>query len=252
VQVIVEVTWECPAQCIQCPLRNMSGKGKTMSPETFGAVLSLFSKAFPNNEKSVVISGGEPSLLPNLQEYVSEGKRRGYYVTIVTNGIGVENILKTTSVDLIELSIDYFGNGHDRARGLPLWDKAERIITEYKGELVIRSTLFKDNYDDILKIRDWVNTLRKDIPVLVMPARGFETASEEVVERLSREQGISVSDTCPAGISSFVVNPDLEILACIFYRRVLSRIRRFDIGEVIEALINGKEMPRFPCKNKID
>ncbi|MEM1554773.1 MAG: hypothetical protein QXJ72_07830 [Thermoproteota archaeon] len=248
-QVITELTWICPAKCPQCPLIQKK-QDNIMDLKTYHKVLRFFSKIADrlNEDKSVVISGGEPSILMRLRSYVNVAHEEGYGVTIVTNGFNVENLI-ASEADLIELSIDYYGKKHDLHRGLPLWDKAEKILKEYPGEVVIRSTLFKDNLLDIIKIREWADSLRRETPVLVMPVRGQGKLPEEVVETVKGldKNGIFLSDNCPAGLSSFVVTPELEVLPCIFYRKTLCMLNGFNDDELEVILAKGRELPRFPC-----
>lgn len=247
-QVIAEITWMCPAKCPQCPVRKHDST-KTMGLGVFGAVLDFFSGIAESIDgvKAVVLSGGEPTILPSFEEYVRIAKEKGFSVTVVTNGFGVSNILKSNA-DVVELSIDYYGEEHDYARGLSLWDKAGKILREFKGEVVIRSTLFQDNYKHILMIRDWANSIRKGTQILVMPVRGGEPVPKHLVEKMRKERGVSVSDNCPAGISSFVVTPELEVLACIFYRKILGRLLSFNKEEAEAILEMGSRLPRFVCE----
>ena len=117
---------------------------------------------------------------------------------------------------------------------------------------VIRSTAMRSNIHDIIKLREFLDSSGlRGVPILVMPVRGAPELkpSPQQLELLNRD-GIVVSDNCPAGISSFAITPDREILACIFYRRKLGQLQRFTKEELDEAIKEGAKIPRFPCERQ--
>lgn len=253
VQIITEITYKCPAKCHFCPLREMRRKD-TMSLENFTKALDLFSEFFSSTENAVVISGGEPSTVQNLEEYVRTARDLNYTVTIVTNAFNPNRII-LAKPDAIEISIDYFGKKHDRIRGIDgLFDSALwLVINALRNDIVpiIRSTAMCDNIGDIILLKRLAESKFDDIPVIAMPIRGhprLEPSPEQIKEL--EKAGVIVSNNCPAGISSFVITPNMEILACIFYRKKLGQLIEFTTEELKEALENGRKIPRFPCNKK--
>jgi len=254
VQVIAEITYKCPAKCPFCPLRNMQ-RTDTMSIEDYIKALRLF-RDFFDGDMAVVLSGGEPSMLENLGDYVRVAKDLGYVVTIVTNGYIPERALEARP-DAIEVSIDYFDKKHDKTRGINgLFKNALKILMDaekYDIQPIVRSIIMKDNIEDIIKLKKFV-AMRElawgEIPVIAMPIRGCpeKLPSKEDIERLM-EHEVIVSNNCPAGISSFVLTPSMDVLACIFYRKKLGQLKEFTKEELEEILRNGKKLPRFPCEH---
>ena len=248
VQVIFEVNWSCPARCVQCTVPKSN---RVMALSHYLYALRLFKEHF--DDCNVVLSGGEPSINPFLAEYVKLAREHGCRVTIVTNAFNIDRVIEAKP-DLIEVSLDYLGSRHDNARGIPgLFNNALKLIGKAWKEgisVVVRSTAMKDNIQDILDLRDLLNSMGlRDTPILVMPIRGCESLKPDKwqLESLCRD-GIMLSDNCPAGIGSFVVTPDMTVLACIFYREALGSLRRFDTHELTEVLEKGKKIPRFPCE----
>jgi len=247
-QLIFEITWQCPAKCRFCTVP----KADVQIP------LSLYRRALRlfrglDSEMSVVLSGGEPTTVPTLAEYVREAKRLGYTVTLVTNGFNPDAALGS-GADLIEVSADYWGERHEESRGVKgLWASIERLLREGEGRVVIRSTLLSDNLQDILRMRE----AYPRIPILVMPVRGYaDKPKPEHLAALSKLENVYVADNCPAGVSSFTIVPGLDperelgVVACIFYRKPLGRLRRFTKAELDEVLGEGARLPRFPCERK--
>jgi len=251
IQVIFELTWSCPCRCAFCQVPKQD---KHLPLPNYERTLELFRRRFGGDDCAAVLSGGEPSTVPNLKEYVDVARRLGFEVTVVTNAFNVESILEAEP-DLVEVSIDYFGEKHDRARGMSgLFDNAMRLLSLavlHGISSVVRSTAMRDNIRDILMLRSLLDEKGlRDVPILVMPVRGAPELkpSPQQLKELERSRGILVSDNCPAGISSFAVTPDGEVLACIFYRRRLGALREFTAGELEKILEEGERIPRFPCE----
>ncbi|RLA82254.1 MAG: hypothetical protein DRG31_07610 [Deltaproteobacteria bacterium] len=254
VQVIFEITYTCPCNCSFCPIKKLNLRGKLLPLTDYKRVLEVFRRYFDDDEYAAVLSGGEPGTVPFLKDYVDAARRLGYTVTVVTNAFNIGNTLNSRP-DVIELSIDYFGEQHDRTRGVKgLFNNAMKLValaTRYGIPVVIRSTAMKDNIQDILELRRFLNSNGlSDVPILVMPVRGAPELkpNQHQLKELQSNDGIYVSDNCPAGISSFVITPELEILACIFYRKKLSKFMRFTKEELDEAIKEGAKIPRFPCE----
>lgn len=255
VQIIAEITWNCPAKCSFCPLRRtgLLDKGIIMPLEKYEKALKLFKRHFRNDHHEVVLGGGEPSIVPNLKQYVYTAKNIGYAVTVVTNAFDIENVI-VSKPDAVEVSLDYWGRKHDEARGVPgLFNRTLRLIKEAVGHgilPVVRSTAVRDNIEDILKIKKWlVSNGLKQVPHVVMPVRGVADLkpTRQQLEELLRHN-IILSNYCPAGISSFVLTPSMDVLACIFYRKKLGELREFSDTEMKKIVSAGKRLPRFPCE----
>jgi len=218
----------------------------------FEKSLKLFQEA---GADKVVISGGEPSIVSNLDHYVFLAKRMGYVVTVATNGYYPHRVLEADP-DAIQVSIDYYGEKHDHTRGVHgLFENAWKLVKtahlrEPAPEVMIRTTLLGDNFKDILHIRKRLDQEgMEDVPILVMPIRGVGVKiDQQLLVRLSQTEGILIADSCPAGKESFVITPEMDVLACIFYRKKLGKLRNFDHKELQEILENGESIPRFACE----
>jgi len=256
VQVIAEITYVCSCKCPHCPIKKLNLEGKLLPLKDYERALGVFRRHFDDDEYAVVLSGGEPGTVPSLKKYVDAARRLGYTVTVVTNAYNIRNILEARP-DVIELSIDYFGEKHDRTRGVRgLFNNAMNLATTATRlgiPVVIRSTAMKDNIQDILELRKYLdNNGLSEMPIIVMPVRGAPELkpNNHQLQELVKHEGIYLSDNCPAGISSFVITPDREILACIFYRKKLGQFRRFTKEELDEVIKEGAKIPRFPCERQ--
>lgn len=85
--LFVKPTIACSADCIHCRRRRelyrKIAHEKKLQIDDYRLV---FKQAKPLGVDSLHISGGEPTLYPDLQELISEGKRQNWFVILNTNG----------------------------------------------------------------------------------------------------------------------------------------------------------------------
>lgn len=224
--LITEITYFCPAKCSFCRVEKNEAK---MSLQTFSDVLSVFKKCCDK----LTISGGEPSTLVDLENYVSLAQELGYTVNVVTNGFNAKNVLSTTA-DMIEVSIDAYGEKHDQSRGTPLWKNILKLLEDERS--VIRFTLTDQNLDDLRRIKKEF----KDKIILVMPVRGSKVSQKTILAVINEDLG-SLPVRCPMG-KQFVVSPYGEVFPCIFYRKSLGFYREID-----SVFRKAKEVGKYSC-----
>lgn len=237
--LIYEVTYKCPAKCPQCLVGK---KSETADISTFLSVLRIF-KSLACGRYLLTISGGEPTVLKNLREYVDAGKKMGYRVTVVTNGYDVDRLLRAKP-DFVQVSVDYYGKRHDEHRGIDLWENVLRIVDTIKaGELkgFIRVTLMNDNLEDLKKIHSL------GVPVLAMPIRkrpDRAPSREQVVEAMKYA---TLPTNCPVGRGQFVITPELRCLDCIFARNYVCSLNPLDSESFRHMLRKYGQLQPYPC-----
>jgi len=106
----------------------------------------------------------------------------------------------------------------------------------------------KDNINDIILLREYFN----DLPILGMVVKGCKKLkpSNEDVEKL-KKLGVLVSHNCIAGRKLLVITPELEVLPCFLYRKVLGRIERFTLEELQAIIEEGLKVLPYACEESI-
>jgi MoaA/NifB/PqqE/SkfB family radical SAM enzyme len=104
----------CNLRCAFCDLWQ--------NPENmpYERVLKLLQEAVLIGTKTLVITGGEPTLHPDLPRIVQEARKMGLAVNITTNGTLLDRHyepLKKAGVSSLSFSIDGTADTHDRLRG---------------------------------------------------------------------------------------------------------------------------------------
>ena len=106
------------------------------------------------------LSGGEPLLRDDLEVIVQEGRKFGYYINLITSGIGLSETrikdLKEAGVDHIQLSFqDSTREMNDflsSTKTFDLKNKVARLIKKYEYPMVLNCVLHKLNIDHIEEI----------------------------------------------------------------------------------------------------
>ena len=105
--MLAELTHRCPLQCPYCsnPARLLKANTE-LDTDTW---VRVFNEAADMGILQVHLSGGEPTLRPDLEEIVSALSARGVYTNLITAGINVkpERIaaLKACGLDHVQLSV---------------------------------------------------------------------------------------------------------------------------------------------------
>lgn len=112
--------------------------------------------------ESVTISGGEPTLQPDLLEFISKFKKMGYHIKLDTNGSKpevVEQLVETNSVDYWAMDIKAPLPLYSLLTGCSVSDKdilkSMDLIRNSGSEWEFRTTYFNQllNWNDILEIQ---------------------------------------------------------------------------------------------------
>lgn len=85
--MLAELTHRCPLQCAYCsnPVELLKAN-REMTTEGW---LSLFEQAADLGVLQVHLSGGEPTLRPDLEQIIGGLARRGVYTNLITAGVGI-------------------------------------------------------------------------------------------------------------------------------------------------------------------
>ena len=104
--LLAEITYRCPLNCVFC--YNPVDYAKQHQELTTNEWLSVLNQGREMGAAQLGLSGGEPLLRKDLELIVKEGRKLGYYINLITSGIGMTEAriknLKEAGVDHIQLS----------------------------------------------------------------------------------------------------------------------------------------------------
>lgn len=128
-------------------------------------LLPLLDEAVAIGTRTLVITGGEPFLHPELFLAVREAKRRGLSVNITTNGTRLEARWAETvesGVDSLSFSLDGLEATHDRLRGQKgAWRKTMRALRRVRADgRIAASVYFTANRENVAELVEVYETVR--------------------------------------------------------------------------------------------
>ncbi len=156
--LLAEITYRCPLSCVFC--YNPVDYAKQHSELTTSEWIKVLREGRKMGAAQLGLSGGEPLLRNDLEEIVSEAHKLGYYINLITSGIGMTEkrikALKKAGLDHIQLSFqDSTKEMNDFLSSTKTFDLKKRVanlIKKYDYPMVLNCVLHRLNIDHIEEI----------------------------------------------------------------------------------------------------
>ncbi len=163
-----EVTYKCPLHCVFCynPV-DYASYGPELTTEEW---LKVFRESRDLGAVQLGISGGEPLVRKDCEILVSESTKMGFYVNLITSGIGLTEkriaAFKEGGLGQIQLSFqDSTKEMNDflsSTRTFDLKSKVAKLIKEYDYPMVLNVVLHRLNIDHIGQILEMAEAMQAD------------------------------------------------------------------------------------------
>lgn len=212
-----ELTRNCNLNCLHC--RARSDSGPFANELTFDECKKIVDELLAFSSPTVILTGGEPLLRPDIFEIIEYGQRKGLRMVIAINGtlLDGENAkrLKEAGILRVSMSLDGKDNlSHDGFRrvegSFESVMKAGSILREVALPFQINTTVTKLNLDqleDVYRLVHEMGAVAWHIFLLVPVGRGEGLKGEElnaamyeeVLERLylvEKEGLLEIKVTC--------------------------------------------------------
>jgi MoaA/NifB/PqqE/SkfB family radical SAM enzyme len=186
----------CNLRCSFCDL----WEGKERLP--LAQAEALFDEAVAIGTRTVVLTGGEPTLHPDLPAIVRAARRRGLAVNVTTNGTTLDRhyeTLRDAGVDSLSVSIDGLPATHDRIRGQDgaharTWKQLLRVVHDARVGISVYFTVTRENVRELVPVWEQVRTAGagfdfwpvNDAPDQALTAPEDQTAWREAVSTIAR------------------------------------------------------------------
>ncbi len=153
--LLLELTYRCPLHCVFCyNPTDFARTGAELSTEDWRRVLR---EARALGAVQLGLSGGEPLAREDLEELVGEAHALGYYINLITSGVGLSEAriaaLKAAGLDHIQLSFqDSSREMNDflsSTRTFDLKAQVAALIRKYDYPMVLNVVLHRHNIDHV-------------------------------------------------------------------------------------------------------
>ena len=167
--VNAEITYKCPLHCVFCynPLDYASTFKSELSTEEW---LKVFKQSRELGAVQLGISGGEPLMRDDVEIMVSEATQMGYYVNLLTSGIGLTEkriqAFKEGGLGQIQLSFQdstkELNDFLSSTKTFELKSKVAKLIKEHDYPMVLNVVLHRLNIDHIDQILEMAEAMGAD------------------------------------------------------------------------------------------
>jgi pyrroloquinoline quinone biosynthesis protein E len=248
--LLLELTYRCPLHCAFCyNPTDFTRTGPELPTEDW---LRVLREARALGAVQLGLSGGEPLVRDDLELIVAEAHRLGFYINLITSGVGLNETriaaLKDAGLDHIQLSFQdsskQMNDFLSSTRTFDLKSKVAALIKQYDYPMVLNVVLHRLNIDHVEEILNMADRLGAEYVELantqyygwawhnrdqLMPSRAqverAEAATKRFRERIGRPMQIYfvVPDyferrpkPCMNGLGSvfLTVTPDGTALPC--------------------------------------
>ncbi len=189
-QVVWNITTACNFNCVHC--YENAGMGRHEVPEP-DMVFDGLEKLARFGVASVAFSGGEPTLLPNMTDYIAKTTELGMYAAMATNGwvFANEKVVrkyKEAGLKFVQISLDGPDpEVHDSFRRVKgAWERAVKAIKNSVNEglfVEVSTTVTKYNMNKVHEMVELVRELGANwlmIYNFIPTGRGREIIMEDL------------------------------------------------------------------------
>jgi pyrroloquinoline quinone biosynthesis protein E len=166
--LLLELTYRCPLHCVFC--YNPTDFARTTDELRTEDWLRVLREARALGAVQLGLSGGEPMLRDDLETIVAEAHALGFYINLVTSGVGLNETrikaLKTAGLDHIQLSFqDSTREMNDflsSTRTFELKSKVAALIRQHDYPMVLNVVIHRMNIDHVAEILDMAERMGAD------------------------------------------------------------------------------------------
>jgi pyrroloquinoline quinone biosynthesis protein E len=156
--LLLELTYRCPLHCVFCYNPTDFAREETELPTEDW--LRVLREARALGAVQLGLSGGEPLSRDDLEVIVAEAHRLGFYINLITSGVGLTETrikaLKDAGLDHIQLSFQdstrQMNDFLSSTRTFDLKSKVAGLIRQYDYPMVLNVVLHRMNIDHVEEI----------------------------------------------------------------------------------------------------
>ena len=166
--LLLELTYRCPLHCVFC--YNPTNFAQTTAELSTDDWLRVLREARALGAVQLGLSGGEPLLRDDLEAIVAEAHRLGFYINLVTSGVGLNEArigaLKAAGLDHIQLSFQdstrELNDFLSSTKTFELKSQVAALIKRHGYPMVLNVVLHRLNIDHVAEILAMAERMEAD------------------------------------------------------------------------------------------
>lgn len=201
-----ELTARCNLRCKMCLIRSDNDSSRLIKEKSSKEWISLAEEVREAGTLGLLLTGGEPMLRPDFADIYSKIASMGFVITVYTNASLLTNEIYQAFYKYPPHNIGvtvYGASGASYKKVTGSYEAFDRMLEgvdklrRLPSKLTIRTTIIKDNLEDLDKINSWATGLGPEVVfnvsrIVTMPIRGG-TADVRGC-RLSPRQNVSMME----------------------------------------------------------
>ncbi|MEW6348654.1 MAG: radical SAM protein [Thermodesulfobacteriota bacterium] len=285
----LELTAACNLSCVHCYLGPHQSTGASGRKElTAGEICGILDQIASEGCLWLLLTGGEPFVRPDALDIYEHAKRRGFLITVFTNGTTLTPSIADHMTDLPPFSIEITLYGRTRAtyegitRAPGSYDRCMRgihLLLERNLPLKLKSMIMTSNLHEIEQMKSFARELGVEFRYDTEINAGLDGNSVPVSLRVSPEAAVELDRTdakrlqgwrdlhrrsktlqprhdyvyrCGAALSNFHVDSFGRLSACVLSRDPSYDVRKGGFREAWHTLATTvRNMPatrQTPCR----
>lgn len=152
---------------LHCPFCSIEANNRHPSAMSLEKIFDTIEEAKKLGLEELHLTGGEPSLRPDLEEIIRFAAKQGLNIRLITNGsiMNQEKLQRLYDAGLrsLMISIDGYEDYHNRVRGKGVYAKAMKLIESSllldEFTLRVNSVAWKDNEREIVELARLFNRM---------------------------------------------------------------------------------------------
>ncbi len=160
-RIYTHLTYNCNLGCDYCYNRDKLNKSKDVLQ--IADWEKVFDKFEGKKKPIITMTGGEPTLYPAFNEFVSLAYSRGFSLELLTNGTTLNKIPDETIKKITNfiISLDSLDVTKTQRKNSQNYNILQNILElkEKNNAISVRSVMTKDNKSEITELRNYLNKL---------------------------------------------------------------------------------------------
>lgn len=233
---IFELTYRCNLRCIHCliPESYRSAEGELTTEEVFDVIDQLADAG----TLDIALTGGEPLVREDFLAIVEYARKRNMALSLISNGTLIEENIaeKFKRLYFQNIAISVYGitpHTHESVTGIPgsfhRTMNAVKILTAYGLKVNIKTTVMKQNLQELPKIFEWCQKEKLGFEAFPLIEVSLDGSTENIRWRLDDEEMKvylrwesetleylpALDHKCNAGLNMVSVSPHGEVYPCV-------------------------------------